>query len=216
MSEAIKLVIVDDHQMFLDGISMILGNHENFQIINTFTSAHEAFNSLHTQVPDILITDLNMPEMSGLELTQKIKLLFPDIKVLVLSMHNDRDIVSEIVNVEAEGYILKNSNKRELIRAIETIANGSTYYSNEIISIMLSRYQKQVQQRESLQILSDREREVLELIAQELNNEEIADKLNISRRTVETHRKNMMTKTSVKSIVGLLKFAVKNDLIFFQ
>lgn len=216
MSEAIKLVIVDDHQMFLDGISMILGNHENFQIINTFTSAHEAFNSLHTQAPDILITDLNMPEMSGLELTQKIKLLFPDIKVLVLSMHNDRDIVSEIVNVEAEGYILKNSNKRELIRAIETIANGSTYYSNEIISIMLSRYQKQVQQRESLQILSDREREVLELIAQELNNEEIADKLNISRRTVETHRKNMMTKTSVKSIVGLLKFAVKNDLIFFQ
>lgn len=216
MTDKIRLMLVDDHQMFLDGLEMILSGVPDFEIISAYTDAHRVLHDMEFTHPDVLITDLNMPELSGTVLTTKVKERFPEVKILVLSMHNDKETVSEIVGAEAEGYILKNSDKAELIRAIRTVAAGGTFYSNEIVQIILDRYQKKEKRIEAIQMLTDREKEILELIAQELTNDEIADKLFISKRTVETHRKNMMVKTNAGSLVGLLKFAVRNELIMFQ
>ncbi len=214
--QKIRVVLVDDHQMFLDGLELILSSDSRLQIVTRYTSAQKALQNFASDNPDVLITDLNMPEMSGVELTRELKSRFPESKILVLSMHNDKETVSEILDAEAEGYILKNSDKSELLKAIHAIGAGSTYYSNEIVSIILSRFVKKERREVLVEVITDREKEVLELIAQELSNDEIADKLFISRRTVETHRKNLMAKTRVNSVVGLLKFAVRNELILFQ
>lgn len=207
--------MVDDHQMFLDGLSLILSTDESLELLGAFDDALKAFNFIAELKPDILITDMNMPEMDGLELTNKMKAKYPDVKILVLSMHKDRETVSNIVNSEADGYILKNSNKSDLIKAIRNVGDGGTYYSNEIIPIIMDRYHKLEKRIAAEQLLSDREKEVVALIAQEYNNDQIADKLFISKRTVETHRKNMMAKTGVNTTVGLLKYAVRNEIIFF-
>lgn len=215
MVNKLRLVLVDDHQMFLDGLSLILSADESLELVGAFDDALKAFNSIDDLNPDILITDMNMPEMDGLELTNKMKAKYPNVKILVLSMHKDRETVSNIVNSEADGYILKNSNKSDLIKAIRNVGDGGTYYSNEIIPIIMDRYQKLEKRIAAEQLLSDREKEVVALIAQEFNNDQIADKLFISKRTVETHRKNMMSKTGVNTTVGLLKYAVRNEIIFF-
>ncbi len=212
----IKLALVDDHQMFLDGLELILSSDTRLEIVTRYTSARKALQNFASDNPDVLITDLNMPEMSGVELTRELKSQFPESKILVLSMHDDKETVSEILDAEAEGYILKNSDKSELLKAIRAVGAGGTYYSNEIVSIILNRFVKKERREELAEVITDREKEVLELIAQELSNDEIADKLFISRRTVETHRKNLMAKTKVNSVVGLLKFAVRNELILFQ
>ena len=211
-----RLVLVDDHQMFLDGLELILSSDPAFEIVSRYNTAEDLLKNFSTDNPDVLITDLNMPEVSGITLTREIKAQFPDSKILVLSMHNDRETVSEILDAEAEGYVLKNSDKSELVKAIKTVAEGGTFYSNEIVSIILSRFVQKERKMEVLEIITDREKEVLELIAQELSNDEIAEKLFISKRTVETHRKNLMAKTKAGSIVGLLKFAVRNELILFS
>lgn len=214
--QKIRIVLVDDHQMFLDGLELILSSDTRLEIVTRYTSARKALQNFASDNPDVLITDLNMPEMSGVELTRELKSQFPESKILVLSMHDDKETVSEILDAEAEGYILKNSDKSELLKAIRAVGAGSTYYSNEIVSIILNRFVKKERREELAEVITDREKEVLELIAQELSNDEIADKLFISRRTVETHRKNLMAKTKVNSVVGLLKFAVRNELILFQ
>ncbi len=131
-------------------------------------------------------------------------------------MMRDKETVSNIMEVEAEGFILKNSNKSDLIKAIQAIHQGDTYYSNEIMTIMLSKYQKHAKQEEAKHSLTVRELEILGLIAQELTSEKIADKLFISSRTVETHRKNMLAKTNSTTLIGLLKYAIRNELVTFQ
>jgi DNA-binding NarL/FixJ family response regulator len=213
MEGKIRIVLLDDHQMFLDLLVSILSTDERIEILGSFFDAQKALNAIPALLPDLVITDMSMPEMTGLEFTKRMKEAYPEIKILVLSMHKDKETVSDIAHSEAEGYILKNSNKSELVKAILKIADGGTYYSNEIISFILNRSPKKKSYSVEEPTLSEREKEVLTLIAQELTNHEIADKLFISKRTVETHRKNMMMKTKARSVVGLLKFAVRSELI---
>lgn len=160
----------------------------------------------------MLITDISMPGVSGIELTRWVKQNYPEIKVLVLTMYNDREIVNEILMSEAEGYILKNTGKQELINAINRINDNSTYYSTEVLNIMMTRLKKQKSIEENIAILTPREIEILRLIMEEFSSEEIADKLFISKHTVDTHRKNIIQKTNTRTIVGLLKFAIENNL----
>ncbi len=134
-------------------------------------------------------------------------------KVLVVTMYNDREIVSEILMAEADGYILKNAHKNEFLRAITKLADHGTYFSNEILSIMLEKVKKEKKQGNELKNLSERETEILQLIMQEYSSEEIAEKLFISKSTVDTHRKNILEKTQIKTLVGLCKFAFRNNLI---
>lgn len=208
----IKILIVDDHQMFLDGIKTMLSKEKNIEVVAEANNGRQALEKLTEVTVDMVITDINMPEMSGTELTKRIKELYPQVKVLVLTMYNDREIIHEIVMTEAEGYILKNSDKRELMNAINRIADHGTYYSNEVISIMTENYVKKEKIRDKTHELSSREKEIIALICQELTTAEIAEKLFLSPLTVETHRKNILRKTNSKTLVGLIKFAIDNKL----
>ncbi len=214
--EKLKLLLVDDHEIFLDGLVSLLSDQPGVEVTGKAINGEEALSRIKENTPDILLTDLSMPGMDGIALVRKVKRDYPDIKVLVLSMHKDREMVNEIVMAEAEGYILKNTDKKELMKAINRLADGDTYYSNDIMSVMLERYQKQEKIEKSKAVLTEREQEILNHIALEMTSEEIADRLFISRRTVETHRKNILRKTNVKTIVGLIKFGFQHELITFN
>ena len=211
-SAPVKILLVDDHQMFLDGLRTMLSKEKDLQIVAEAKNGKEALDKLASNEVDLVITDINMPVMSGTELTKQLKKDYSNIKVLVLTMYNDREIIHEIVMTEAEGYILKNSNKKELLNAISRIIDHGTYYSNEVISIMTENYVVREKIRDRTQELSEREKEIISLICQEFTSAEIADKLFLSPLTVETHRKNILRKTNSKTIVGLIKFAIENKL----
>lgn len=211
-NKTIRILIADDHQMFIDGLKALLKREKSFQIIGEVNSGGHAIEFITKTRPDMLITDISMPGVSGIELTRWVKQNYPEIKVLVLTMYNDREIVNEILMSEAEGYILKNTGKQELINAINRINDNSTYYSTEVLNIMMTRLKKQKSIEENIAILTPREIEILRLIMEEFSSEEIADKLFISKHTVDTHRKNIIQKTNTRTIVGLLKFAIENNL----
>jgi DNA-binding NarL/FixJ family response regulator len=155
-----------------------------------------------------------MPGLNGTELTKKVKEKFPEIKVLVVTMYNDPAIINEIVQCEAEGYILKNTGKDELMKAITALMNGATYYSNEVINSLRAHKTKRTKLiAEEKQELTERELEILKLISEEFSTVQIAEKLQISPRTVETHRKNIFEKTEAKTIVGLVKYAYEAGII---
>lgn len=214
MKTPVKIMIVDDHQMFIDGIKSLLRKEENFQVVSEQVCAEAALKQLEKDtVVDIVITDISMPGMNGIELTKLIKFTYPDMKVLVLSMHNDKEIVGEIMMSEADGYILKNTGKQELLEALTRIMDNSTYYSKEVLSIMVKKVKKERKIEAETRNLTNREIEVLKLICQEYSSQEIADKLFIGRRTVDTHRQNILQKTKVKTIVGLIKYGMRNGLI---
>lgn len=214
--QPIKILIADDHAMFIDGIKSLLRKEENIQVVAEASDGNEALEILSSTDIDMLITDISMPNMSGTELAKKVKEDYPDVKVLVLTMYNDREIINEILISEAEGYILKNTGKQELLKAITRIAEGSTYYSNEVMEIVMENIKdgnNRHEQDERVKELTQRELEILQLICEELSTAEIAEKLFISPRTVETHRKHILQKTQVKTIVGLIKFAINNKLV---
>lgn len=213
MDKIIKILIADDHQMFIDGVKSLLRKEENIEFIGEVHNGVEALSFLENKKPDLLITDISMPEMDGVQLTKKVKRLYPEVKILVLSMHDDKDIISEILLAEAEGYILKNTGKIELTKAIEYITEGSTHYSKEVLSIMMQKVKKQHQSSEEIKVLTERELEIVKLIVQEYSTSDIAEQLFISPRTVDTHRKNIMSKTNSKTIIGLIKYAFKHGLI---
>lgn len=209
-------MVVDDHGMFIDGLKSLLAKNNKVIVVDEASSGEDALEKLqHTDI-DLLITDINMPGMSGTELTQQVKETYPDIKVLVVTMYNDTEIINEILISEAEGYILKNTGKQELYAAIDKVVAGGTYYSNEVLDIILSNIRfedKKPEDTQKVQQLTSREMEILKLICEEYSTIEIAEKLFISPRTVETHRKHILQKTEVKTIVGLIKFAIYNKLV---
>lgn len=209
---AVKIVIADDHQMFIDGVKVLIRNEKRFEIVGEALNGAQALELVQKLSPDILITDINMPGMSGTELTKLVKEKFPDTKVLVLTMYNDREIISEIFSTDAEGYILKNTGKQELITALSRLADDGTFYSTEVMSVMLAQAKKEKKIREQTEVLSPREIEIVRLITQEFSTAQIAEKLFISPRTVDTHRKNILQKTGVRTIVGLIRFAYENNL----
>jgi DNA-binding NarL/FixJ family response regulator len=213
MDKPIQLLLVDDHELFLEGIISLLDGNDQLEIVGTALNGREALLKIADSPPDLMLCDLNMPEMDGIELVKIVKEQYPDIKIIVLTMHDDRPTVTEIMMAEAEGYILKNTDRKELMTAIRRVCDGSTYYCNEVMSIILERYKEEKKQEEQDMRLTDREKEILQLIAQEKSSEEIAVELFISRRTVETHRKNILKKTEVKSVVGLLKVGYRMGLI---
>lgn len=217
MHPEIKIQLVDDHELFLEGIESMLSKIPNYSVKAKASGVDQAIAQLNKYDIDIVITDLNMPEKNGLELIRYIKEELPDTKVIVLTMHNDRATVSEIMMAEAEGYLLKNSAREEFINAIQRVHNGSTHYSNEIMSIILDSYkfEKKIETNKEILKLTNREKEILKLIADEKSSDEIANTLSISKGTVDTHRKNIIKKTNTKSIVGLLKYSYRAGLIAF-
>ncbi len=211
--EEIRILIADDHQMFIDGIKSLLRKDKRFVFVKEALNGAEAFDFISSNEVDLVITDISMPGMSGTELTKKIKQDFPNVKVLVLSMFKEKSIINEIVKAEAEGYILKNTGREELVSAIEKIVDNGTYYSHEVLSQLILKNSKVQKKSEFNTSLTERELEIIRLIAEELTTAEIADKLCISPRTVDTHRKNILEKTNSKTIVGLMKFIFENGIL---
>lgn len=210
--KTISVLIVDDHQMFIDGIKLLLKNNRNIQVVAEAHNGLEALEVISSTSIDLVITDINMPEMNGVELTKIIKKDFHDIKVLVLTMYNDIETVHEIIGSEAEGYILKNTGKQELINAINKIADNGTYYSNEVISLLSEKLAIKKTTAPKID-LTIREIEILQLICEENTTADIAKKLFISAHTVDTHRKHICQKIGTKTILGLMRYAIENNLL---
>ena len=208
--EALKIYIVDDHQMLIDGLKALLSGEAHLSVIGQNTLPKIAAKEIKELCPDIVLTDINMPEMDGIELTKEIKKINPNIKVIALSMFGERETISDMLKAGVSAYILKNTGKQELLNAIEKVANGQTFFSDEVNEEMM----KTSQTNDTKEItLSSREIEVVELIAKEYTNAKIAEALFISERTVETHRKNIFRKTDTKSVIGLLKYCVDKRII---
>ncbi len=214
MNKPCQILLVDDHELFLDGLQTIINKSEKYQVIATALNGIDAIDFLNNNIVDIVVTDINMPNMSGTELTRVIKKNWPKTKVLILSMYNDREIINKIIESEAEGYILKNSGKQELTAALDKIYGNGTYYSNDVISILTQENAADTLKDDSEDVIkiTSRETEILKLVCQELSTNEIAETLSISPLTVETHRKNILRKTKTRTIVGLIKFAIQNKL----
>lgn len=214
MTEPINVIIADDHQMVIDGIKSMLQNDTNYHFVAEANNGQAAY-ELITASPqnfNLLITDISMPLLTGTQLCKMIKNQYPHIQVLILSMYNNAPAVKEAVMAEADGYILKNSGRSELLQALHRISSGGTYFSQDIVPIIYNQYNKQKVQDEQLSQLTVREKEVLSLIVKEFTSEEIADKLCISKKTIDNHRQHLLEKTNCKSTVGLVKFAIKSGL----
>lgn len=192
----IKIVIVDDHQLFLDGIVSVLSNVENFEILFVENKAIEALKKIKNNQPDIVITDISMPEMNGLEFIKILKNDYPKIKILAISMFKNMQSYKDI-----DGFLLKETDKEELIAAI----NGIVLHNQKIFDKTNDAIEEFDFKRT---ILSTREKEIIQLIADEFTTEEIAEKLNISKHTIEAHRKNIFFKLQVKNVAGLINKAM--------
>lgn len=208
-SATIKLLIVDDHRIVLDGLKSLFDQDDQFEIIGAASSAEEALRFLQSQIPDILLTDFRLPGLNGLELAMVVKQKFPSVKRVILSMHDEALLVKQILKEGIDGYLLKSIQQSELKMALHQIMGGYPYVSPEITRMVLA----DMNSGRPDELLSERERQVLNLIARECSNKQIAEKLFISERTVETHRKNIFRKTNTSSLVGLIKYAFANKLI---
>lgn len=192
----IRIVIVDDHQMFLEGMASVLSQEENIEVLFTENSARAALKKMKTQSPDLVITDISMPDINGIEFIKNLNTDFPGVKILVLSMHKSPNHIEGI-----DGYLLKETDKEELIAAI----NGIVLHHQQYFTDTGAKEDDFIFKKT---ILSNREKEIIKLIAQEFTTEEIAEKLFISKHTIESHRKNIFLKLQVKNIAGLIKKAI--------
>jgi DNA-binding NarL/FixJ family response regulator len=190
----------------------LLKEHESIEVLATDISAISMLERLKTLQADILITDIMMPGMNGQEFASTVRKAFPQIRILALSMSGQGDIVDEMINnADISGYVLKNISKKELIEAIIKIAGGGIYFSDEVLEeLSTSRYINKETEKAGL---TNREKEIVQLIEKELSNKQISDHLFISERTVETHRKNIFRKTNTNSVLGLIKYAYQHKII---
>ncbi len=212
VEEKVRLLLVDDHQLFIDGIRSLLSREPGIEIVGEALNGKAAMDFLQDNEVDIVLSDMSMPQMTGIELARKIRQKFENTQVIVLSMNKRKALIQDAMHSGASGYVLKDATKEELAEAIRSIASGDTYLSKGVGKILLSMNQD-LKPNEDLASLTDRELEILKLIATELSNVEIATRLDISRRTVETHRKNIMKKVGVKNSVGLARYAFSHGLM---
>lgn len=209
MAKQVTLYIVDDHQMLIDGIKALLANENEFKILGEALRCSDALTFLKTNKVDVVITDINMPEMNGIEFAHHIRRTNSDQKILALSMFGEKATITDMLDAGVKGYILKNTGKRELMLALKNIAEGKTFFSDEVAEA-INRSEEDIDRR---YLLTAREREIVKYIAQGLSHTEIGEKIFISPRTVDTHRTNVMRKLEVHSIAELIKLAIQLKLI---
>jgi len=211
MKNIIKLFLVDDHQMFLDGLESLLKDVETLTIVGKASNGKEALELIDESV-EIVLMDISMPEIDGIELNRILKSKFSRINTIAISMHNDAKILGKLIKGDINGYLLKNAEKNELLEAINTVARGDNYFSEEIKKTYQDSLFKRENTQDQVPELSKREIEVLSEIINELTTREIAEKLFISQHTVESHRKNMLSKLGARNTAGLVKYALENGL----
>jgi DNA-binding NarL/FixJ family response regulator len=207
----VQLLIADDHAIVRDGIVALLGTEPAFEIAGIAGNGYEVLDIISTTSIDVCLLDINMPELDGIETAKLIRSKNPTIKIIMLTTYNDREIISELIHTGVAGYLLKNSDKEELVEAINKTMKGRHYFSEEVEKIILEGL---TEKKETPVIpLTERELEIVQLLAKEFTNDKIAAALHISYRTVETHRKNIMQKTKAHNLAGLLKYAYSKGLV---
>ena len=205
----IKVLIADDHTMVIDGLTMLLSEVENIQVVGKAANGLEALKILEEQEVDIAILDVEMPKLNGIETAEQISEKHPHIRVLILSMYNDQSFIKKLIEIGAYGYILKNKGKEELVDAINSIIDGKKYYGREVVDTLISQIEKGKEKKADNIQLTDREIDVLELIAMGHSTPQIAQKLFIAPSTVETHRRHLIEKTGVPNSKGLIRWAIE-------
>ncbi|HTJ13540.1 MAG TPA: response regulator transcription factor [Dinghuibacter sp.] len=208
----IRLLVADDHKIVLDGLVALLSTETSFHISATAGNGKEALECVRTQTVDICLLDINMPGMDGIETMKVIRDERLACRVIILTTYGEREIISQLLQLGVAGYLLKNATRQELMYAITRVAAGGYYFSDEVQASIALDYAKAEATPPGIS-LTQREKEVLELLALEFTNDKIADTLHISFRTVETHRKNMMQKTGASNLAGLLRYAFSSGLL---
>jgi len=217
MSSSIRVLLTDDHEIILDSLSLLLSRIEGIDVVGTLNDSRDVVNFLDVNDVDILLTDMDMPLLDGIQLTLRVRQQFPQVKVLMLTVSEDADSIREAFRAGISGYVMKKAGKLELERALKTVARGEKYFSESVMSQLVALPMTSVRTTDEapapLSPLTDREIEIIRLIAQELSTNTIADKLFISPGTVETHRHNILRKLGVKNSIGIIKYALKNGLV---
>lgn len=213
-----KILIVDDHEVVRDGLRNILTSLDNISIAGEAGNGEDAVKMYSSLKPDLVIMDISMPGMNGIEATRVIKEKDPDARILILTMHDNQEYLNQIIRSGAKGFILKNTDQEELLDAVKTVASGDNFFSKDISKLIIDNYIRTAKETEKNDgykevPLTKREIEILKLIASGYSNQEIANILYISYNTVDTHRKNIMHKLSIKNTAGLVRYAIEKGLI---
>lgn len=205
----IRLLLVDDHPIVLDGIKSHLCAQPEFEIVGEASNGADALQKSRSLLPDVVLMDITMPHMNGLEATSQMRKLAPHAKILILTMHNSKEYIAQMIRAGARGYLLKDGSPAELVRAIKAVHAGEVFFAPSVSRVIVDQLvEGGGRVAEPVQSLTDREREVLSLIAEGLLNKQIADKLGIGVRTIETHRERIMRKLDIHTVAGLTKYAI--------
>lgn len=211
---AYNIILVDDHKMFLDGLLSIFNNEEAYNILLTANSGENVIKYIDTnpnQQIDIVISDISMPDIDGITLNDYIKKARPEIKTLIVSMHTDTGMIDTLIKNDVDGYLSKNATQSELLLAVKTIFGNDKYFSESVKQAYMNNVFNKG--KDTMVTLTKREKDVLKLIAEEYTTQEIADKLFLSKHTIESYRKNLISKLNVKNLAGLTKHAIKLGLV---
>jgi DNA-binding NarL/FixJ family response regulator len=212
--KTIRILIVDDHQLILDGLKSLISNVPGFTFAGEATSGSEALFLAQSAKFDVVLMDIEMDGINGIETTRRLIAAIPGAKIIALTMYNEKGMITKALEAGASGYVLKNANKDELIGAILKVNSGEKYFSGEVIATMNEKNSTVLHSGKGnaeASKLTKREIEILQLIAQGLSNKEVGEKLFISHRTVDTHRTNMMEKLNIKNIAGLIRYAIQQN-----
>jgi DNA-binding NarL/FixJ family response regulator len=209
-----KILLVDDHKILRDGICSIVKGYPDMEVIGEAADGKAALRLVEELSPDVVIMDISMPDLNGIDATRRIIADHPKIKVIALSMHHDKQFVSEIFKAGASGYLLKDCAFDELEHAVRIVMDGKTYMNPQIASLVIESLvnQPHATSQKSFSLLTDREREVLQLIAEGQSTKEIASKLNVSAKTIESHRRQVMGKLNIRNVAELTKYAIREGL----
>lgn len=208
-----KIILVDDHTLFRNGLRILLNNLKNYQVIGEAENGKAFIELIENTKADIVLLDIDMPVMDGIEATKLAIQKYPDLKIITLSMYGEEDYYYKMVDAGVKGFLLKNSDMNEMKEALETVYNGGNYFSSELLKTLVNSLRSSSKTKESQSLLSERETEILILICQGLSNQEIADQLFISKRTVDKHRANILEKSECKNTAQLVMYAIKNKLV---
>ncbi|MDP3913743.1 MAG: response regulator transcription factor [Bacteroidota bacterium] len=208
-----KIIIVDDHTLFRNGLRILLNNLDNYHVIAEAANGKQFLELLNTVVPDLVLMDISMPVMDGIEASAIAHQRYPDLKIITLSMYGEEDYYYKMVNAGVKGFVLKNSDIKEVKTALDVVYDGGSFFSAELLQTLVNSLKYSAKSNEFHTELSEREMEILILICQGMSNQEIADKLFISKRTVDKHRANILEKSESKNTAQLVVYAIKNRLV---